>query len=105
MAYIEPRKNDRGEVVGFLVVYRPADTNLRKSRFIAVAKPKPGTVGYGEDDEHPWTRADLEEAARARAESIAEEMRQKERAYRKPLERVARWSKEDGWEPIFSHVP
>jgi hypothetical protein len=42
------------------------------------------------------------EAARQSAGARVAEMREKERAHRKPLERVAKWSKEDSFEPIVS---
>lgn len=80
MAYIEERKN------GYLVVWR--EDGQKRSRLV------------------PWQLDEAfetlsKEDARRGAESLAGEMRKKERQYRKPQERVAKWSKEDGYEPIF----
>jgi integrase len=79
MAYIEERKN------GYLVVWRDAETGKKLSRFIAQGKP--GTLGEDFD-------------ARAFAEALAEEKRQTERAFRKPLERAIRHNRQDGFDPL-----
>jgi hypothetical protein len=77
MAYVEERKS------GWLVVWREAETGKKRSRLIAWGKP--GTLG--ED----FTK----DEARKSAEALAEQKRQTERAFRKPLERVTRQNAED----------
>ncbi len=81
MAYVEERKK------GWLVVWRDAESGRKRSRLIAWGRP--GTVG--ED----FTK----DEARKSAEALAEEKRQIERAFRKPLERVTRQNIEDGYGP------
>jgi hypothetical protein len=81
MAYIEERKN------GWLVVWREDDK--KKSRLI------------------PWQLDErfetvTKEDTRRGAATLAAEMKTRERGYGKPRDRVAKWAKEDGYEPIFS---
>jgi hypothetical protein len=80
MAYIEERKN------GWLVVWREDDK--KKSRLI------------------PWQLDERfevlsKEDARSSADALAAEMKTRERGYGKPRDRVAKWAKEGGYEPIF----